>query len=670
MSEEQFEQLLAEAEVRLRAGQPVEARQLLQSAESSRACSAQLRELLIGEGDYESAAGLAQQLAAGDDVEARVSRAFLAMLERDLRQALAECQQAIQIDPHHATIHNHAGRALHNAGQPEQAVKAFQQAISLKPFYPEAWHNLGHVLRAVGQLDGACHAYEEALKLSPGYRSARLNLGKTLFNLERVEDALQQFNQLIATNSADHEALTDSGLALHLLGRTDEAGQHYQRALTVAENPTTLVYQAVLENELQDADAATASLQRALQLDPNHIEAWVELAGTHELCNRLEEAAEAVRRGLAIAPEHPPLQLEAAKLERRRSDFESASNRLQKIRVEDLPARLRKPYYFELASVLDRQDRPADAYQAYLAGNQLASADARRVRLNGQDYLNRCQRIEQWIEAGASGIKRLPADPDEDTGADLCFLHGFTRSGTTLLDMMLGVHPEIVSLEEVSTFEAVIRQLETSAEGYPDAVSNLASEQLPELRRCYRQAVSDHLEGAGYNLLVDKMPMRFIHSGLINRLFPDAKVLFALRHPCDVVLSNFMQQFPSTSDFLVNFDSLNGGAVIYDATFRLWQKLEPMLDLPVHYLRYEDLVADPDGIVGAICDFLGVEMTAEMLDTSARLGTRDRVITPSYQQVSEPLYNRAAERWRRYQGYLAPELHLLQSHINRYGYQS
>jgi len=660
---------LEQAQTSLARGASGEARRLLEQNIEAAGCAVRLRELLIGEGLNEAGQAVAARLAAGQGPEAHVSRSFLALRGGDLQAALRECNQALQADPRTAAAWNHAGRALNNSGQVEQAVGAFRKAVELQPDYPEAWHNLGHVLRIKGDLAAACDAYSHALELAPGYRSARLNLGKTLYHRDLVKDAMQCFDDLLERDPGDVEALVDGGLTLHLLGRLEESRSSYEHALRLDPDcQPAWCYLGILLNEFQDDEGAVKALEKALELDPGDVEAWVELAGTHELCNRLDKAAEAVHRGLAVDPGYAPLQVEAAKVERRRGEVESAIRRLRAVDPQRLPPRLRKPYFFELGQSLDRSGDAEAAYQAFASGNRLAAGDVRRSGIDPESFPRSVSWVRDWIASGAPGARPQAGDPQDDQGRDLCFLIGFPRSGSTLLDMMLDVHPQVASIEEKGTLEAVIRTLHALPGGYPASMGAIDAGLLAELRERYRSEAAAYVEAAAGRIILDKMPMRFMHAGLINRLFPRARLLFSMRHPCDVVLSNFMQQYPSATDFQILFDSLEGAAAVFDLTLRLWQALEPLLDLPIEYLRYEDLVADPVLALERVCDFIGIERDREMLDTGARLRTRDRVTTPSYQQVAEPIYRRAAGRWLRYRRHLEPCLSLLQPHIERYGF--
>ena len=156
---------------------------------------------------------------------------------------------------------------------------------------------------------------------------------------------------------------------------------------------------------------------------------------------------------------------------------------------------------------------------------------------------------------------------------------------------------------------------------------------------------------------------------LIHRLFPQASILFALRHPCDVVLSNVMQQFRPNEAF-IHFDSVEAAARTYDAVMRIWQQVVERLPLRLHYVRYESLVVVPEQELAGATAALGLTGADMVLDPQQRLAERGRIRTNSYQQVAEPVYQRAAGRWQQYRPWLEPVLPLLRPHLERFGYEA
>jgi len=300
-------------------------------------------------------------------------------------------------------------------------------------------------------------------------------------------------------------------------------------------------------------------------------------------------------------------------------------------------------------------------------GNALAALSPRRRAIDRAAFPRRIGQLAQWLERGAPGALPQPQDPPWPYPFRPAFLVGFPRSGTTLLDTMLDIHPQIASIEEQPTLEAVSDRLLDARGGYPDGLARLSPDALAEAHRAYREAVQPWLPDGFRGVLLDKLPLRLLRAPLILRLWPQAPILFALRHPCDVVLSNVMQQFRPNEAF-VHFDTLEHAARIYDQVLRTWRHARETLPLRVHEVRYEALVQAPDVVLAQACAALGLDMRPEMLDSARRLQGRGRIQTNSYQQVAEPVYQRAAGRWQRYRRWFEPVLPLLAPHVEWLGY--
>lgn len=661
--------ILDDARQLIAAGRSADAMALLQGHEADRACAARLRELYLGERRQEQAMAVSRQLAAGQDAEAAVSRSAIALLQGDPQRALFEAGIAIDIDPRLAAGYNHRARALHNSGQSLQAVSVLRKAVELQENYPEAWANLGLVLRATGAMGEAVRAYRRAVELAPGFVGAELNLGISLLLTDHIDEGLFCLQSVLKRDPHNQEALVNAGLALHLKGQLAQARQYFEHAIGLDEhNPLAWCYLGILLHECHEPAKAQQALEKAVALNPMEVEAWVELAGIHEKAGRLDETAAALGRALEVDPDNPAALLELARLRRREGRLDEALELLQRLGERPLPARLRQQERFEAGIALDRAGRYDEAFEAYRQGNQWLARNIRRREVDPRAFGRDCERLERWADRGAPGARPKDDDPVDDSGADLCFLVGFQRSGTTLLETMLNAHPEVVSIDEQPTLERVIDTLRATEPGYPEVLDALDAPRLSELRRRYRAEAERYLGARSSGLVVDKLPLRFMHAGLVNRLFPEARVLFALRHPCDVVLSNFMQAF-AVNEVSIHLDTVESSAAVYARAMGLWRRLEALLSLRLQYTRYEDLVADPSAEMASVCAFLGIEPVPAMFDAAARLAGRAPVRTASYQQVAEPIHQRSAGRWRNYYAQLEPCLEVLRPFAEHYGYE-
>jgi hypothetical protein len=253
----------------------------------------------------------------------------------------------------------------------------------------------------------------------------------------------------------------------------------------------------------------------------------------------------------------------------------------------------------------------------------------------------------------------------------IALLTGHPRSGTTLLEQVIDSHPDVVSAEETEIFynEAYGPLLQ----GHLDdtamylALSHARPDRLLQARQNYFRAMELSLgQPVAGRLLIDKNPSYTFLIPAFVRIFPETKFLIALRDPRDVVLSCFMQNIP-LNQVGAAYLSLGSAAEEYAALMQTWQAIKPRLRNPWLEVRYEDMVADLESVARKTLDFLGVAWDARVLgfDEHAR---QKMVRSPTYADVTQPVYKRAVGRWRNYQKYLEPHLKKLEPFVKAFGY--
>jgi hypothetical protein len=165
---------------------------------------------------------------------------------------------------------------------------------------------------------------------------------------------------------------------------------------------------------------------------------------------------------------------------------------------------------------------------------------------------------------------------------------------------------------------------------------------------------------------IDKSPYNTIKLPLIARLFPGARIVFVARDPRDAVLACFRQRFrmnPSNFELL----TLEGAARLYAATMRLFELYRTNLPFDIREVRLEDVIADFDAEIGALCDFTRIGWNDGMRNFAER--AKERVIaTPSANRIAKGLDPSISGQWKAYARELEPVTPVLQPWIERFGY--
>ena len=201
-----------------------------------------------------------------------------------------------------------------------------------------------------------------------------------------------------------------------------------------------------------------------------------------------------------------------------------------------------------------------------------------------------------------------------------------------------------------------------------DTFDQVTIDDIQTARKTYWAGMEGALrQPIGNRLLLDKNPELTMLLPLVARVFPDMRILFAVRDPRDVVISCYMQQLP-LNPVSVHYLTLEGTAKKYAATMRSWFKIREMLQNPWIEVRYEESVSDLEGQARKVLDFLGLPWDAEVLKYHQRAQLK-HVHSPTYEAVTKPVYTSSIGRWRNYARQLEPYLEILQPYVDAFGYE-
>jgi tetratricopeptide (TPR) repeat protein len=489
-----------------------------------------------------------------------------------------------------------------------------------------------------GRYDAALADLQQARRLAPADISTLNALGLCLANLHRHAEALEAFEAVIALDAAFAPAHFNRGWVSEELGELDLARSSFETAARLnPRDPLPAARLAALAARASDWPTARAFGERALagQSGPG--------------------AAALATAALAIA---------AADLAA--GDLDPAQARLIPLVAEPAISPIDKAQaHGLLGDIADRREDPAAAFAQFSAANAvLRSLYAPRFAGPG------VQTMPDMLDWLISYFEAAPASAWPGAGggtrggfAGHVFLLGFPRSGTTLLERVLTVSPAVIASEERETLTEATRDFMRGPRTL-DRLAAISPAEADRHRAIYWNRIHAMVGDPAGRVFIDKLPLNSIKLPLIAKLFPDARILFAIRDPRDVVLSCFRQRFrvnPSMFEFL----TLEGAARFYAQVMRLSDIYRDRFALPLHEHRYEALLRDFEGRARAVCDFIGVDWIPEMRRFD-RGGDRRSVATPSATQVSRGLYDGAGQ-WRRYAAQLEPVMATLQPWIERFG---
>jgi Sulfotransferase family/Tetratricopeptide repeat len=465
------------------------------------------------------------------------------------------------------------------------------------------------------------------------------------------------------------------------------AGQ-FAPALTIADkliksrpnDPGVLLYRSMAQRGLGQLDHAKRSLERLLEIQPRSHAAWNDLALTYQRMQRYPEALRAIDKALALVPEDPTLTATKAGLCFTRGDFEGTRAVLEplrakgiitaalttawskiaqkfgmerevlamteeSLRIPNLPPVVAAGLQYQRAALLDALDEIDRAFEAYTLGNR-----GRGVEFDPHENRARFDRlITAWNPPMLARLPKARAD-----GSRCVFIVGMPRSATSLIEQIIASHPKATGAGELNDLPKAVHDLRPSMTQLVPMLHEPELLTQPMLDRMAREYLAT-IRGvsASASRVTDKMPMNFLHLGLVRQLLPGARVIHTVRNPIDTCWSCFTQNFSGNNPF--SYDLRHCG-LFYRQYARLMDHWKRVLDVPMLDVVYEDLLADPERIVRAMLEFLGLPWDERCM----KFHENKRVVnTASMDQVRRKLFTSSKGRWRRYEKHLGPLIEAL-----------
>lgn len=508
--------------------------------------------------------------------------------------------------------------------------------------------------------------------ISQGSLSRMMQAAAEAWNRQDYQQSIDTLERASRLDPANAGVQLDLGRAYGMRYDYAAAEKCFEKAVRVAPNRAEMLAMAGLQcRNFSRYEMARHYFERAIQLPGASADTFVKLAELYERFHFLKEAGELVDRALELDGGCALALLARARLDRSTGRPEEGERLLRPLLAQSDPntwsTRIRG--WYELGAILDRQGRYDEAMGAFLeakalirpnAGQHIASQRTAHERLEEAQRDISAAVLRRWNEAGqALGPPRR-----------LALLAGHPRSGTTLLEQVLDSHPGVVSAEETSIFFETYLSLKHALASDALMLSVLESASptaLQGARGDYFRFMESFLDNPlGERLLIDKNPSL---TGLVPglaRVFPEAKFLVALRDPRDVCLSCFMQPLPLNAVSSM-FLSLETTVEEYASVMGLWKAMAPRLPNPSLQVRYEDVVEDLESEARRVLEFFEVPWDECVLRFNEH-ARRKLVRSPTYADVTKPIFKGAVGRWRHYQKHFEPWVEKLVPFVEAFGY--
>ncbi|TLU66912.1 tetratricopeptide repeat protein [Thalassotalea litorea] len=537
--------------------------------------------------------------------------ANLGLAFKDLNQwskAQGFLEQSLQINPKQPTVLNNLGNVFAAQNLHQQAAKCFDAALKLAPDYPECLSNFAQSLKEIGQHTIGLKAIGAARKLEPDNSYFANVQGEIELACGQYQAAEKSFNNAISLGD-NLVAKVNLSTALKQTGCYAKAKDCLYEVLAIEENNTEAHHHlGVLQEQLGEFDQAASSFRRALQYTPNHASSFYQLA-----------------------------KLKQQSLSKQ--EVEKINNLLTDPVTPDV---FKVSLYLALGVHADKQKHFHQAIEYFI---QAKSLKAKKVPYQAEiteQYRHVVKEIQPQVGQGQVVGNMQPV-----------FIVGMPRSGTSLTEQILASHSQVFGAGELGFINDLMKQAEQQTQTrYPYCLTKLSTQSLTHLGQTYKQRITQTF--GEHPVVIDKNPLNYNFIGFIKAILPDAKFIYCKRQAMDNCVSIFKLPFDDNQSYAHDLSGLGHYYREHQALMTIWQQQfsDDMLQID-----YENMVMDQQQQTQNLMDFLGLDYE----DATDEFYKTERIVmTPSAEQVRQPIYTSSVNNWQKYGDAVLPLAEALQ----------
>ncbi len=509
-----------------------------------------------------------------------------------------------------------------------------KQAILITEKFPTnfiGWKLLGVIYLYQKKYTESIKVNEKAFELEPNDPEIYNNLGVSYQLLNELDKSELFLKKAIKLKTNFAEAYLNLGKTLDKLDRTEESQKAYEICIS---------------------------------LKPDYTDAYLNLSELLEKINKYNDSLLVIEKGLTntIEKKNDFLFFKALILYHK-ENYNDATVITTKINFNKI-SDSRKTHFLKLKADLYNHNKDfKSAYETYQEMNNLIKQRSDYNKINADKFFNnQKEKINQITKLQESHTHKALIEP---SWYQPVFLIGFPRSGTTLLDTILRTHSKINVIEE----KPMVIKMETAFSKHLEIseIEKIDYNYSKYLSDFYFKELKKHINVQENNVIIDKFPLNIIKLPLINKVFPNAKFILALRHPLDCILSCWMQNFrlnPAMSNML----DISRLVDFYSLEMEFLNICIKRYSLNILKIKYEDLIKSFDSETKRILNYLNLEWEIGIKEFHKTALNRSKINTPSYSQVSKPIYKHASYRWKNYSNYLDIYEKKLSKWIKEYNY--
>mgnify|MGYP001162359729 FL=1 len=509
--------------------------------------------------------------------------------------------KGINLFPQDEQLYFYKSAYLRDQKKIEQATQYMAKSLSLKPDDPSINNSFGVILGEQGKFSEALNFFKKAVDGDNSNAEFLLNLGLCYQKVQEIKKALEYYTKSIEIDPHNFKAFINIGSLFQEMGNKEKTIYYYEKARDL-EPKNAEIYNnlGIAYGEFGEREKAATYYRKSLDIDPNFYPAFRHLCTTGEIKT------------------NDPIFI------RMKDEYAKTSDAEDKVIIG-----------FGLAFIYDKSNQYKTAFTYLKEVNDIA---CKRINYTNDIKIVVKETIEKNNLLAKKNIKYV-------NDWKPIFIVGMPRSGTSMLEKVIGNNMNVDELGELPTMNSLISLKIKNDIGWPYNISEYEYEDIDFIANKYID-IAKQIKPDLKNIFTDKMPANFPYIGIIKLAFPKAKFIHTIRNPYDNAISIYLLKLSDAHRYTFNLSHI---AEYYNYHIKLMDYWKNIYPNDILTMKYEDFVENPIKKTKDIYSFCGLDYQSgnERFDLN-KSNTR----TASNHQVTEKLSKKSIDRWKNYKDYV------------------
>ena len=524
---------------------------------------------------------------------------------------------------------DHAWRLINEKNVPlaQQACQNINQDF---PMNADGWYATSFLAFQLKQLTTALTTIDKAIALQPMNFQWQLQKINTLLLKPDKVNAMKMAQALKHQTVNDIRLCSDLAVMFSQLSDFEQARIYYRQAIEAINEKLQPIQSgqlyfnlASIERYQGNIELAEQHLNKAISLNPQDFEAFLLRSSLRKQTNEnnhVKQLEQALKQDIKHPINIAQIKYALAKEQEDLSFFQESFNHL----------------------------------------NQGAEIRRKHMRYNVEHDLSTLKQIrktfKQDLFVDNKEKQRQKISPVCENN-EAIFILGLPRTGSTLVERIVGNHSDVTSAGELNNFaicmmdevKKVAKEPPKSREALVEFTSKIDFNALGE-----NYINSIRPETGSTKHFIDKLPLNSLYVGLIHLALPKAKIIHVTRHPLDTCYSIFKQLFTNGYPFSYNLKELAQYYIEHHKMMEHWKTIMPDI---IHQVAYEDIITDLSTETNKLLSYCELEWQSQCTDFHNNSAPST---TASATQVRKKVYKSSQGQWRHFQQELSPIKQLLE----------